>query len=497
LVDIRKEMADNDASVLLITELDEVAWLLNLRGRDIPSSSTFFSYVILTNDTLDFYVNPQQVTPDVRSVLTAQVPGIQIKEYETVYEGLSNTTLIHKKEGKVWANRNTNSKLVRIVTNSTNPDRLLIKLTPLSLMKSLKNQVEVDGYRRCLLRDAAALCEFFSWLEAAIEGGEVVTETSAASVLFNIRQNRSVLFFGNSFDTISATGKNAAIIHYMPTEATSQPLKKDELYLCDSGGLYYDGTTDITRTLAFSEPTPFQKEAYTRVLKGHIALAVAKFPYKTVGQRLDSFAREFLWEVGLEYNHGTGHGIGSFLNVHEGPQRIGSGYSQDDPGLQENMFTSNEPGYYDGEAGFGIRLENIIRVKSVDLENNFGGLGFLGFEDMTLLPYDHKLIDMAILTQQEIAYLNNYHQETREKVGQYLMDNNFPRSAYNWMYRDTRPIGADPEDPPTDSPTTVPADTPTTTSSPTTADSSSSGSKMTTTFFYGLFFFVSLTFMRV
>ncbi|XP_021950156.1 xaa-Pro aminopeptidase ApepP isoform X2 [Folsomia candida] len=445
--DVRAAMADNGASVLLVAELDEVAWLLNLRGKDIPSSSTFFSFVILTATTLDFFTNnPTQVSANVTTALRSNVPEIALKSYEEAYAELPRIVAANS-TGMVWVNRNANYKLVRTVDAS----RLLVKLTPISLMKSLKNDVEVAGYRRALIRDSAALCEFFSWLEDAMERGVSVNETSAATHLYQIRQNRSELFFDKSFSTISATGRNAAIIHYMPTEASSRPLSRDELYLLDSGGLYFDGTTDITRSMHFGNPTPFQREAYTRVLKGQIALATAKFPDKTLGNRLDSFAREALWEVGLEYNHGTGHGIGAFLNIHEGPQGIGSGNRVEDPGLQENMITSNEPGYYDEVLEFGIRLENVIRVAKVELAHDFQNSGWLGFEDMTFVPYSHKLINFALLTEDEIQYLNEYQAKTRDIVGAYLLDpqNNFPRAAYDWMLKETNPIGETTTAPPT------------------------------------------------
>jgi len=244
------------------------------------------------------------------------------------------------------------------------------------------------------------------------------------------------------------------VIHYMPTPETDREIKRDDMYLLDSGGLYRDGTTDITRTLHFGVPTPHQKNCYTRVLKGQIALATAIFPNRMVGSRLDSFARQFLWEVGLDYNHGTGHGVGSFLNVHEGPFSIGGGYSSTDPGLRENFFTSNEPGYYE-EGEFGIRLENVIRVKNASLDHNFQNIGFIGFEDMTLVPYQHKLIDFSLLTEEELDYLNKYQEAIRKQVGGYIRDKGMSEEAYEWMIRSTVPVPNDGSDPTTGTPTTT------------------------------------------
>ncbi|CAL8095305.1 unnamed protein product [Orchesella dallaii] len=470
VTDVRQEMNENGAAALIVAELDEVAWLLNLRGSDIPFSATFFAYVIVTELEFHVFINQDQLNPSITNTLRENIPEIQFHDYAEI-ESQLNDTISSSADGKIWFNQNTNYALIRNIP----ADRQIMKLTPISLMKAVKNPTEVDGYRKALIRDAAALCEFFAWLEPEISSGAVVTEISAAEKLVSFRSQREN-FFNESFRAISAAGPNGAVIHYMPTPETDRRINQDDMYLLDSGALYKDGTTDITRTLHFGVPTTHQKESYTRVLKGQMGLARAIFPNRIVGSRLDTFARQFLWEVGLDYAHGTGHGIGSFLNVHEGPFSLGSGHSSQDPGFRENFFTSNEPGYYeDGE--FGIRLENLVRVKNVSLEHNFQNRGFLGFEDLTFVPYEHKLINFTLLTSEELQYLNDYQEKARSLVGGYIKANNMSDAAYEWLLKSTVPVN---QNGPIDPTTTTPIDpssttVPSVTTSVSTETSTSSG----------------------
>jgi Xaa-Pro aminopeptidase len=243
-----------------------------------------------------------------------------------------------------------------------------------------------------------------------------------------------------SFPSISSSGPNGAIIHYDPSPASDRPLSLNEIYLIDSGGQYLDGTTDVTRTLHFGTPSDFEKECFTRVLKGSIGLVTATFPNKVVGNTLDTLARKYLWDVGLDYIHGTGHGIGAYLNVHEGPHGISWRHMPDDPGLRENMFVSNEPGYYE-EGKFGIRIENIIRIVPVNLAHNFANRGYLGFKDVTFAPIQQRMIKTELLTQAEIAYLNEYHKQTREIIGKYMKENRMDGGAgYQWLLKETEPL---------------------------------------------------------
>jgi len=263
---------------------------------------------------------------------------------------------------------------------------------------------------------------------------------SAATRLEEFRKMQSN-FVGLSFPTISGSGPNGAIIHYNPDSAKeSRRISLDDVYLVDSGGQYLDGTTDITRTVCFGNATEFQRECYTRVLKGQIQLVNSIFPNKLVGNYLDSFARKALWDVGLDYQHGTGHGIGSYLNVHEGPSGITWRPMPDDPGLQINMFMSNEPGYYH-EGEFGIRLENIIRVVNSSPRFNFANRGYLTFEDITLVPLQQKMIKFDLLSSIEIGYLNAYHDLCRRKVGEYMLSNGISQDdpGYKWLIKETTP----------------------------------------------------------
>lgn len=311
-------------------------------------------------------------------------------------------------------------------------------MTPISLMKAVKNPVEVQGMINAHIRDGAALCEYFAWLEETLGKGERITEISAAKKLLSFRAAQKY-FKGMSFPSISSSGPNGAIIHYSPSPATDRALSTGEIYLIDSGGQYLDGTTDVTRTLHFGTPTDFERDCFTRVLKGSIALVTATFPNKVVGNTLDTLARKYLWDVGLDYIHGTGHGIGAYLNVHEGPHGISWRHLPDDPGLRENMFVSNEPGYYE-EGKFGIRIENIIRITPVTLLHNFANRGYLGFKDVTFAPIQQKMIKTELLTQDEVNYLNEYHAQCRKLIGKYIEENKLGEAGFKWLMKETEPI---------------------------------------------------------
>jgi len=259
-----------------------------------------------------------------------------------------------------------------------------------------------------------AECKFLAWVESEVEKGNLHDEGTLADNLDSLRAEQAD-FRGISFGTISAAGSNAAMCHYSHKNYdTPGKLEMDSVYLVDSGGQYLDGTTDITRTVAIGSPSDFTKKAFTLVLKGHIALGSAQFPEGIGGQHLDTLARQFLWHEGLDFDHGTGHGVGSYLNVHEGPHRIGKGSNK--VPLKEGMVVSNEPGYYE-EGKFGIRIENLIFVKQIDEVN---GKKLLGFENLTFVPIDTRLLDLSLLTQKEKDWLNAYHQEVLEKVGPHV-----------------------------------------------------------------------------
>jgi len=294
--------------------------------------------------------------------------------------------------------------------------------------------VEISGFRASHIRDGAALVRYFAWLEEQLKNGAVLSESQAAEQLEKYRSELE-RFKGLSFPTISSTGPNAAIIHYQPSPTDSAIVERDQIYLCDSGAQFLDGTTDVTRTWHFGTPKPEEKRAFTRVLQGHIAIDTAIFPNGTTGFMLDSWARRSLWKDGLDYRHGTGHGVGSYLNVHEGPQGISYRLTSHTP-LRSGMTLSNEPGYYE-DGKYGIRIEDIVIVREASTPNNFGQKGYLRFENVTMCPMHKNLIDVDLLEVPERAWVNTYHQEVFEKVSPLLVHDT---RALEWLKRETSPL---------------------------------------------------------
>ncbi|KAJ8955577.1 hypothetical protein NQ318_001407 [Aromia moschata] len=429
---LNAQMKDKNAKYLILTALDEIAWFLNLRGSDIDYNPVFFSYVIVSLNSFTLFLNPVQVTAEVKQHLSSEAGDIfKIEPYSSIEDKLKE--LVKNIDGYVWFSESANYALTSLIPRK---NLLMTDITPVQLMKAVKNPVEISGMHNAHIKDAAALCCYFAWLEKNVEKIKI-TEVSGASKLLEFRKMQ-VDFVGDSFPTISSVGPHGAIIHYCPDETTDVQITTDSLYLCDSGGQYKDGTTDVTRTLHFGTPTDFEKECYTRVFKGHVKLATAIFPSKIKGNYLDSFAREYLWQVGLDYAHGTGHGIGSYLNVHEGPMGISWRPIQEDPGLEAGMFLSNEPGYYqDGQ--FGIRIEDIVEVVDASPPHNFNSRGFLTFGAVTLVPKITKLLVIDMLTDAEIEYLNKYHQECRDIVGP-LLEQQGQKEAKEWLFKETKPI---------------------------------------------------------
>ncbi|KAG5458769.1 MAG: peptidase M24, structural domain-containing protein [Olpidium bornovanus] len=319
------------------------------------------------------------------------------------------------------------------------------------MAKAIKNETELEGIRRAHLRDAAALVSYFAWLEDELlqKGNTSISEADGADKLEEFRAQQHD-FVGLSFDTISSTGPNGAIIHYKPERGQCdiiRPgflLRRAPIAVPESARLTgavlvsrSDGTTDVTRTLHFGRPTDFERQAFTRVLQGHIALDSCVFPRGTTGYNLDPVARIALWKAGLDYRHGTGHGVGAFLNVHEGPHGIGTRIAFNDIQLQEGMTVTNEPGYYD-DGNFGVRLENIMLVVETQTPNNFGGRGYLRFEHVTHVPIaQRKMLDTSILSAEEIQWIDNYHRECLEKVGPLLKDGS---PAKKWLERECLPV---------------------------------------------------------
>uniref|UniRef100_A0A8C2ILI5 X-prolyl aminopeptidase (aminopeptidase P) 1, soluble n=1 Tax=Cyprinus carpio TaxID=7962 RepID=A0A8C2ILI5_CYPCA len=379
---LRGKMAERKISWFVVTALDEIAWLFNLRGSDIEYNPVFFAY-------------------------------INIKDS-------------HLNDGFVF----TNTQIVTVQAH-----RSAIPYTPLCLAKAVKNPTEIQGMKMAHIKDAVALCELFAWLEKEIPKGKV-TEISVADKAEELRSQQKD-FVGLSFPTISSVGPNGAIIHYRPLPETNRTLSLNEVYLIDSGAQYLDGTTDVTRTVHFGTPSDYEKECFTYVLKGHIAVSAAVFPNGTKGHLLDSFARASLWDSGLDYLHGTGHGVGCFLNVHEGPCGISYKTFADEP-LEAGMIVSDEPGYYE-DGSFGIRLENVVLVIPAKTKYNYRNRGSLTFEPLTLVPIQLKMINTDLLTQKERDWVNDYHRKCRETVGAEL-ERQARKVALDWLIRETQPI---------------------------------------------------------
>ncbi|PHT63186.1 hypothetical protein T459_32995 [Capsicum annuum] len=450
---LRSELRNAGASAIVISMLDEIAWLLNLRGNDVQHSPVMYAYLVVEIDGAKLFVDDTKVTPEVMEHLTNA--GIELRAYESI---LSEIESLAAKGANLWLdtssvnaaianayeaacykypwNSATKSRKKRTANLDSNGQSggpcAVYRSSPVALSKAVKNDSELEGMRNCHLRDAAALAQFWAWLEDEIQRGAVLTEVEVADKLLEFRSHQDG-FLDTSFDTISGSGANGAIIHYKPESDSCSTVDGKKLFLLDSGGQYIDGTTDITRTVHFGEPSARERECFTRVLQGHIALDQAVFPENTPGFVLDAFARSSLWKVGLDYRHGTGHGVGAALNVHEGPHSISFRFGNLTP-LLPGMIVSNEPGYYE-DHNFGIRIENLLYVKEEDTPNRFGGIGYLGFEKLTFVPIQTKLVDISLLSVVEVEWLNSYHLQVWEKV-QPLVDG----SARQWLWNNTRPL---------------------------------------------------------
>jgi len=432
--EVRRNLVEKGAAALILSALDDVAWMLNLRGSDIAFNPVFFSYAAVTEKEVVLFINPAQVTSKVRDSLTTEDMGesVIIKDYSDIKDYIIST--VANTTSKIWLSDTASHGLACLVPAK----RRYLKVTPITLMKSIKNTVELTGFDSSHARDSAALCQYFCWLEKALDQGEI-TEITGADRLERFRAEQEH-FMGLSFPSISSVGPNGAIIHYRPSPDTARPITRTELYLIDSGAQYRDGTTDVTRTIHLGTPTSHEKECFTRVLKGMIGLATAVFPAKTKGHCIDSFARQFLWQVGLDYLHGTGHGVGAFLNVHEGPSGISWRVYPNDPGLQAGMILSDEPGYYE-DGNFGIRIETLVKV--VEAKTKFtmpSKSSFLTFEPVTVVPIQAKMIEADLMTKQEVEWLNSYHQTCRDRVGPILREMG-RLEAMEWLIRETQPIG--------------------------------------------------------
>ena len=429
--DKRARMADalvaEKADALVLSKPDSLAWLLNVRGSDVPHTPLVLSFGLLRKDgALDWFVDAAKISDAVWAQLGNEVTLRDPADFARALADLGRrkTRVLLDPEGAADA----------IVSQLEATGAAIVEgRDPCVLAKACKNAVELAGTRAAHDRDGLAVTRFLAWLakEAALRAaaGEPITELEAAAKLQDLRSQDPQLR-DLSFDTISAAGPNAALAHYRVTEDSNRALGVDEIYLCDSGGQYPDGTTDVTRTIAIGLPDGDMKDRFTRVLKGHIALARARFPEGTTGGQLDSLARAPLWEIGCDYDHGTGHGVGVFLSVHEGPQRIAKAGSGE--ALRPGMILSNEPGYYRADA-YGIRIENLIVVKTA--ADAGGDKPVLQFENLTWAPIDRNLIDVDLLNGPEIDWLDNYHRQVWDRYG-----NALEGTERDWLAWATAPL---------------------------------------------------------
>ncbi|XP_077205793.1 xaa-Pro aminopeptidase 1 [Paroedura picta] len=435
---LRLKMAERKAVWFLVTALDEVAWLFNLRGSDVEYNPVVFAYAIIGINTIRLFIDGERMAdPAVREHLSLDSAQdaefcVQLLPYEsilTVLRTICETLTPHE---KVWLSDKASHALTQAIPKD---HRYLTPYTPICIAKAVKNASEVEGMRRAHVKDAVALCELFNWLEKEVSKGNL-TEISVADKAEEFRSQQEN-FVDLSFATISSTGPNGAIIHYKPTPETNRTLSMNEIFLLDSGAQYKDGTTDVTRTVHFGTPSSYEKECFTYVLKGHIAVSAAIFPNGTKGHLLDSFARSALWDQGLDYLHGTGHGVGAFLNVHEGPCGISYKTFADEP-LEAGMIVSDEPGYYE-DGSFGIRIENVVLVVPAKTKYNFSNRGSLTFEPLTLVPIQTKMIHTHLLTAKECNWMNDYHKKCREVIGAELKRQG-RHEALQWLIKETEPI---------------------------------------------------------
>uniref|UniRef100_A0A8C3GTZ7 X-prolyl aminopeptidase 1 n=1 Tax=Corvus moneduloides TaxID=1196302 RepID=A0A8C3GTZ7_CORMO len=452
IVALRSKMAERKVMWFVVTALDEVAWLFNLRGSDVEYNPVFFAYAVIGMNTIRLFIDgDRMMDPPVREHLQLDSTlepefKIQVMPYGSILSELQAVGAGLSPKEKVWLSDKASYALTEAIPKAY---RYLTPYTPICIAKAVKNAAETEGMRRAHIKDAVALCELFNWLEKEVPKG-TVTEIIAADKAEEFRR---------------------------PVPETNRTLSVNEIYLLDSGAQYKDGTTDVTRTMHFGTPSAYEKECFTYVLKGHIAVSAAIFPNGTKGHLLDSFARSALWDCGLDYLHGTGHGVGSFLNVHEGPCGISYKTFADEP-LEAGMVVSDaplqwgaagllpalystghrravltswpwhtveelaavqEPGYYE-DGSFGIRIENVVLVIPAETKYNFKNRGSLTFEPLTLVPIQMKMIDVNLLTEKECNWVNEYHQKCREVVGAEL-ERQGRHEALQWLLRETEPLG--------------------------------------------------------
>lgn len=414
---IRKALREHHADGILVSALDDIAWTLNLRGTDVHCNPVFVSYLLISSEQVSLFVNPKKISSEVKAYLDEH--GISLFDYNQVEEGLGS-----------YADYNVlldGDETSFCLWKSVKCQEIIAAKSPIPVMKAVKNATEIECYHRAMLRDGVAMVKFLKWLKPAVEAGGQ-TEMSIDKKLTSLRAEQN-LFRDISFDTIAGYQAHGAIVHYEATPETDAPLLPEGLILIDSGAQYQDGTTDITRTIALGPVTEEMKHIYTLVLKGHIQLELAKFPDGASGTQIDALSRECMWREGYNFLHGTGHGVGSYLNVHEGPHQIRMEWKPTP--LRAGMTVTDEPGLY-LKGKFGVRIENTLLIKDF-VETTFGK--FLQMESLTFCPIDTAPIDVDMLLLEEVEWLNAYHREVFEKLSPYLVD-----EEVGWLAEATKPL---------------------------------------------------------
>ena len=417
LARIRKTLRALHADGMLVSALDDIAWTLNLRGTDVHCNPVFVSYLLISSSEATLYINKEKLTPKVEAYLRDQ--GVRTAAYDAVKDGLRQYA-----EYNILLDPNeTNYTLSRLVQ----VQEVVRHASPIPAMKAVKNEAEIRGYRSAMLKDGIAMVKFLRWLKPAVEAGGQ-TEISVDRKLTSLRAEQP-LFRDISFDTIAGYGTHGAIVHYEASPETDIPLEPHGFLLLDSGAQYQDGTTDITRTIALGPVTDYEKHIYTLVLKGHIQLELCKFPSGASGTQMDILAREAMWREGLNYLHGTGHGVGAYLNVHEGPHQFRMEWMP--APFVEHMTVTDEPGIY-LPGRFGVRTENTLIITHYK-DTEFGR--FLQFEPLTLCPIDTTPILKTEMLDEEVCWLNDYHQHVYEVLAPHLDGEDL-----EWLRQATRPI---------------------------------------------------------
>lgn len=416
LARIRSELKERHVCGMIVGSLDDIAWTLNLRGADVHCNPVFVSYLLIEKSKATLFVNKKKVTDEVKTYLKAE--GVEVKDYADVAG-----VLRYFSDYNILVDPNEINHVLYSAIKCVKVEAQ----SPIPYMKAVKNEAEIDGFRNAMVRDGVAMVKFLYWLKSSADV-TLHSELSASARLENLR-SRYDEFRGLSFDTIAAYGEHGAIVHYEPTRESDVKLRPEGLLLLDSGAQYLDGTTDITRTIALGDLTEEQKRVYTLVLKGHIKLQMLKFPYGASGTQLDAVARMDMWSEGMNFMHGTGHGVGAYLNVHEGPHQIRMEYRP--APLVPGMVVTDEPGLY--LAGrFGVRIENMLLVKPYK-STEFGD--FLQFEPLTLCPIDKEPILVEMLSPEERKWLDDYHMDVRGKLLKHLTFD-----EREWLEKVTEPL---------------------------------------------------------